>query len=410
MNRYGQPLPTINKSYMSAILARQEGDTYTYENIVTPNRHAVQSNVIVQIGQSVNIFPDPVPTENFNVIGVSLDTMDESNPFDDNYEVKLTQGLASTSLTETYTSPFLAGVNFFRNYPVANNFMNLELVNPSTNNSNLHCNVTVTLSKYTQFNPPSQLGDNVEYKSMSNLIRNGNYYIDDISRGLFDSVKLVNIQGMMNQESSNTHVVCPLEFTIPTSNTFVEVYAQSDDAADTFEIAVNGNTDLTNDGRIANGLLLQGTTPSAISLNRYKSIDTINLMGNVNTGNISIYTSGTNLGRNYVPAGWANSAAAVYYISKRSVAILKYIEVNGYSELHVSRVRAVIADNSTGQKTVWESRISDGNVERLWTPDLFIDSDHTLYVEMEGTSPVGNDQEINVNCKLLEYYNHPRRD
>jgi hypothetical protein len=62
MNRYGQPLPTINKSYMSAIMARQEGDTYSYENIVTPNKHAVRSNVVVGVGERVKIFPESVPT------------------------------------------------------------------------------------------------------------------------------------------------------------------------------------------------------------------------------------------------------------------------------------------------------------------------------------------------------------
>ena len=411
MNRYGQQLPTINKNYMSAILSRQDGATYSsYDTIQTPNKEAVKSNVIVQVGQSLPVFSTPVPTENFNVISVSLDAMNESNALGENYDVILKQGLASTSLTETYTSPFLGQTNFYRNYPVANNFMNLELSNPSTNNSNLHANVVITLSKYTQFNPPTQLGDNVEYKSMANLSRQGNFFIDDVSRGLVDSVQLINIQGMVNEVSANTHVVCPIEFQVPTSNVYTEVYCQSDSGLDTFEIFVSGDTDVIPDGRATDGITLQGTTPSAISINRYKSIDSVDCLGNVNTGNISIRTSGTNLGMNYVPAGWANTAGAVYYISNRSVGVLKVLEVNGYSTLHVSRIRAVLQDNSTGQKTVWESRIADGDVQRLWTPDIFIPSGTTVYVEMEGHSPVGSDQEINVNVKILEYHLNPSRN
>ena len=394
---------------MSAIMARQEGDTYSYENIVTPNKHAVRSNVVVGVGERVKIFPESVPTENFNVIGISLDTYNQNNDASENYNVNLLQGLTNSILDKNFSSPFLSYQNFYRNYPVANNFMNVELHNPAENDADLHANVVVTLSKYTQFNPPTQIGDNVNFKSMANLAREGNLYLDDVSRGLYDYAKLVNIQGMTRQESANTHVVCPIEFPIPTSNTYTEVYAVSDSPSDTMEIFVRGDTDIGPDGRASNGLELQGTTPSAISLNRFKSIDTVDFFGSVNTGNISIYTNGTNIGMNYIPAGWANTAAAVYYISKRSVGVLKYVEVNGYSEFHVSRIRAVIQDENTGQKTVWESRISDGNISRLWTPDLYIDSNHTLYVELEGTSPVGTDQEVNVNCKIIEYYLNPGR-
>jgi hypothetical protein len=411
MSRYGQPLPTINKNYMSAILSRQSGDTYSsYDTIQTPNNEAVRSNVVVEVGKTTSIFSNPVPTENFNVISVSVDTMNGENGFNDNYEIKLKQGLASTSLSETFVSPILSKTNFYRNYPVANNFINLELFNPTENTSNLHANVVITLSKYTQFNPPTQLGDGVEYKSMANLAREGNIFIDDVSRQLIDGVELINIQGMVNEVSANVHVVSPIEFSIPTSNVYTEVYVQSDSPSDNFEIFLSGNTDLGSEGRITNGLFLLGTSPSVISINRFKSIDTIDFNGNVNTGNISVYTNGTNLARNYCPAGWANTAAAVYYINKRSVGVLKYIEVNGYSTLHVSRIRAVIQDESTGQKTVWESRIADGDIQRLWSPDLQIPSNHTLYVEMDGHSPLGSDQEINVNFKILQYSLHPSRE
>lgn len=411
MSRYGQPLPTINKNYMSAILSRQSGDTYSsYDTIQTPNREAVRSNIIVEVGKTTSIFSKPVPSENFNVISVSLDTMNGLNGFQDNYEVRLRQGLAPTSLSETFVSPITSNTNFYRNYPVANNFINVELFNPSENTIALHANVVITLSKYTQFNPPTQLGDNVEYKSMANLAREGNIFIDDVSRQLMDGVELINIQGMVNEVSANVHVVCPIEFEIPTSNVYTEVYVQSDSPSDTFEIFLSGDTDFGSDGRVTNGLFLAGTSPSSISINRFKSIDSIDFKGNVNTGNISVYTNGTNLAKNYCPAGWANTAASVYYINKNSVGILKFIEVNGYSTLHVSRIRGVIQDQSTGQKTVWESRIADGDIQRLWSPDLLIPSNHTLYVEMDGHSPLGNDQEINVNFKILQYSKHPSRE
>jgi hypothetical protein len=410
MNRYGQPLPTISKNYMSAILGRQEGKVYsTYENLVCPGVESNRSNVIVSSGSTLDLYTDPIDTQNFNVIQVSLDTKNSNNDPSDIFSVKLSQGLARTSLDETYESPLLAQSNFFRNYPVANNFAQITLDNTIGQND-LHCNVCITLSKFTQFNPPSQLGDTVEFKSMANLTRNANYFIDDVSRGLVPSVNLINIQGMMLQESSNTHVVCPIEFQVPTSNTYAEVYAVSDSPLDTFELDISGDTDSVGRlGRNTNGITLQGLTPSVISIDRYKSIDLISTRGITNSGNISIKATGTNIPYNYIPKGWANTAAAVYYIQNNSVGVLKEIRVNGYSELHVSRIRAVLQDGDTGIKEIWENRIADGNIDRLWTPDYYIPPNTTLYVEMEGHSPVGNDQEINVECKILEYMNRPEK-
>lgn len=408
MNRYGQHLPTISRNYMSAILGRQDGSTYSsYENIVTPNAEAVKSNIVVASGSTTNIFSEPQNSENFNVIQISLDTMHINNDVNDVYNISLKQGVASTSLTETYNSPVKAKSNFQRNYPVTNNFFNIELLNNAGND--LHANVVVTLSKYTQFNPPSQLGDNIDFKVMTNLVRDSNMFIDDVSRGLVESCKLINIQGMMNSESANTHVVAPIEFQVPTSNSYAEVYAVSDSVSDNFEFDISGDTDVTDYGRIVNGLTLTGTTPSIISVNRYKSIDLVNLRGNVNSGNISIYSTGTNIPYNYIPKNWANTSAAVYYIQNDAKGVLKEIRVDGYSTLHVSRIRAVIQDSSTGIKEIWESRIADGDISRVFKPDYLIPSNSTLYIEMEGSSPVGTDQEINVNVKIIEYLTKPEK-
>ena len=408
MNTYGQPLPPIRREYMSAILGRQNGSTYSnYNNIVTPNAEATRSNVLVKAGESFDVFTHPRISENFNVIQISLDTMHHNNDATDDYSVSLLQGLARTSLTETYNSPLKPFTNFQRNYPVTNNFFNVRLNNDSTND--FRANVVVTLSKYTQFNPPSQMGDNVDFKVMTNLVRDSNIFLDDVSRGLVESAKLINVQGMVNQESANTHVVCPIEFPVPTSNTYVEVYAVSDSASDNFEIDISGDTDVTDYGRIANGLTLTGTTPSTISLNRYKSIDLVDFRGNNNVGNVSILSSGTNIPYNFIPKGWANTSALVYYIQNDAVGVLKEIRVDGYSTLHVARIRAVIQNSGTGKKEIWENRIADGQISRVFTPDYLIPSNSTLYVEIEGHSPVGNDQEINVNAKIVEYLLRPEK-
>ena len=79
-SRYFSAYPTINPSYLSGGTNRQDGDSYTFNDIVRPNKNALKSNVIVQPNIDYDVFKnynddlEPISTGNFNVIGISVDT------------------------------------------------------------------------------------------------------------------------------------------------------------------------------------------------------------------------------------------------------------------------------------------------------------------------------------------------
>jgi hypothetical protein len=387
---------------MSGNLDRYQGHgVYDYTNIVSPNKDAIKSNITIEANSSLDIFTANVATQNFNVIQVSMDTFYEADP-SKYLNVNIKQGLHPDHCTTSYQTPVKGGVNFFRNYPVKNNFMNVNIENPFTTDTN--CNVVITLSKFTQFNPPSQIGDQVKFKEMTNLNRNANKFYDDVARDKFESVEVINRTGSFRTGNSTAQILAPIQVLPNLSNSYAEVYCQSDSISDTFEIALSGDTDVGADGRIENQIELFGTSMSEITLNRFKSIDTVDLRGNNNSGNITVYHSGTNKLLNYIPKDYANTSACLYYVESRATAVLKQVHIDGFTQLTPGKVRLNVLDHNTGVITHWDSVYNDGNISNDWYPDLFIDSNSTVYLEVQNDSG-GTETSITGSIKLILYYN-----
>jgi len=355
-SRYFSAYPTINPSYLSGGTNRQDGDSYTFNDIVRPNKNALKSNVIVQPNIDYDVFKnynddlEPISTENFNVIGISVDTnIVDSNgvPLNNDTDIiflDVLQGHNKSDMAVSYTTPIDSNSVFFRNYPVRNNYCNVRFRNNKV--SNVHINHEVTLSKFTQFNPPSQLGDNVKFAEMSDLIRNGNNFYDDVSREQFENAKIINRFGYLKDNVNSKQIISPILLEENTSNTFVEVFGVSDSVFDNFEMGISGETDVLNIGRINNVIELFGTSNSTISINRYKYIDTVDLLGNTNTGNVSIYKTGTLDAVAYIPKGYGNVSSPIYYINKIEEGVLKEVRLNGSVKIQNGSVQVRLAKGS----------------------------------------------------------------
>ena len=416
-SRYFSAYPTINPGYLSGGTNRQDGDSYTFNDIVRPNKNALKSNVIVQPNIDYDVFItnnnilDPISTSNFNVIGISVDTniVDSNgiplNSSDDIIFLDVLQGHNKTDMAVSYTTPIESNSVFFRNYPVRNNYCNVRFRNNKV--SNVHVNHEITLSKFTQFNPPSQLGDNVKFAEMSDLIRNGNNFYDDVSREQFENAKIINRFGYLKDNVNSTQIISPILLEENTSNTFVEVFGVSDSNADNFELEISGETDIFSLGRINNAIELFGTSNSTISTNRYKYIDTVDLLGNNNTGNVTIYKTGTLDAVAYIPKGYGNISSPIYYINKIEEGVLKEVRLSGIAKIQNGSVQVRLAQGSE-IKTIWSSGIMDGEVNNVWKPDYKIPSNSTVYALVEDLdTTVYSDERIDLSMKILKYELQP---
>ena len=417
-SKYFSAYPTINPGYLSGGTNRQDGDSYSFNDIVSPNKNALKSNVIVQPNIDYHVFKkyndilDPISTSNFNVIGVSVDTniVDSSGtPLNNDTDIiflDVLQGHHKNNMAVSYTTPIESNSVFFKNYPVRNNYCNIRFRNNKV--SNVHVNHEVTLSKFTQFNPPSQLGDNVKFAEMSDLIRQGNNFYDDVSREQFENAKIINRFGYIKDNVNSKQIISPILLEENTSNTFVEVFGISDSVFDNFEIKISGETDVFNIGRINNVIQLFGTYNSTISINRYKYIDTVDLLGNTNTGNVSIYKTGTLDAVAYIPKGYGNISSPIYYINKIEEGVLKEIRLNGISKIQNGSVQVRLAQGSE-IKTIWTSGIMDGEVNRVWKPDYKIPSNSTVYALVEDLdTTVYSNERIDLSMKILKYELQPK--
>ena len=415
-SRYFSAYPTINPSYLSSGASR-DVNNYTFEDIVRPNQNAFKSNVIVQPNINFDVFKnykndlEPISTSNFNVIGVSVDTnIVNGNGFPINNDndiifLDVLQGQNKSDMVVSYSTPILPNNVFYRNYPVKNNLCNIRFRNEKS--SNVHVSYDISLSKFTQFNPPSQLGDDVEFAEMSNLIRSGNDFYDDVSREQFENAKIINRFGYLKDNVNSTQIISPILLEENTSNTFAEVFGISDSASDVFNMDISGETDLFNLGRINNRITLLGTSNSTISINRYKYIDTVDLLGNNNTGNISIYKTGTFDAVAYIPKGFANVSSPIYYINKIEEGVLKEVKLNGSVKIQNGSVQVRLAQGSS-VKTIWSSGIINSDVKNVWKPDYKIPSNSTIYAIVEDIdTTIYADERIDISMKILKYEKQP---
>jgi hypothetical protein len=413
-SRYFSPYPTINSGYLSGGTGRQNNDTFTFQDIVRPNNNAKSTNINIQPNISYNVFSnknsdfvdvvDPIETKNFNVIRVSVDSIYKENKYGDDFFVDILQGQNPNNLAVSYTTPLKSNDIFFRSYPVKNNFCNVRFRNNTS--ANIRIDHDISLSKFSQFNPPSQIGDNIEFKEMVNLTRIANNYYDDVSRELFENSSIVNRFGYFENNVINNQIVAPVNILENTSNTFVEVYAKSDSALDTFQFTINGNTDILDNGRVLNGLELFGTSNSLISLSRYKYIDTIDMPQN-NSGNVSIYKNGTNELVAYIPKDTRALSSPLYYINKIEEGVLKEVRLKGLTQLQNGSIdiRLTEGDNI---KTIWTTGVLDGVVDNVWFPDFKIPSNSTVYaiVKNVDTTTHGNER-VDISLKILKYNLQP---
>jgi hypothetical protein len=137
-----------------------------------------------------------IPSGDFNVIKIDLSTMET------NYDTRLdifygySQSIGKGSIK--YSTIIPPSSNFYRNFPIENEFFTISLTNLNTiglEPSLIHGRVS--LAKYTQYNAPVQINDDINRYSMATLNRVGNDYNLDILTEKITDVKKTDRLGVM---------------------------------------------------------------------------------------------------------------------------------------------------------------------------------------------------------------------
>ena len=424
-NRYFSAYPTLNPGYLSGGTTRTDNGSYTFQDVVVPNTQGKTANVVIQPNIDSLVFKnrggngEAIATDNFNIIKISCDTdLSPINPSgfpepinteDQTMFMDILQGLTEDNLSVSYTTPINSRQIFYRNYPVNNNFFNVRFRNEQS--SNMHISFEISLSKFTQFNPPSQIGDKVPFAEMSSLNRNANEYYDDVSRSKFGNAEIINKFGYCEKNISNTQILSPVYIQENTSNTFTQVTGISDSVSDTIsELQVSGQTNFLNLGRISNGIDINGTSAGTNSINSFRYIDSVSFPDGVtNTGNISIYKNGTTDLVAYIPQGFRNVSSPIYYINKLEEGVLKEVRLTGTTIMQEGQIEVRLA-RGVDIETIWTSGVTDGKTDTMWTPDYFLPADSTVYAiarNINTTAFATGAERIDLSLKIAKYNTKP---
>ena len=410
-SKYLSSYPNINPSYLSGA-GNRNSNIFGFNDIVKPNNNAVKNEVQILANSNIIIFNNnnnlgiPIETSNFNVIRISIDTQKYFTDGDEEHELilEVLQGNSPDSLNVSYSTPIKVPQVFHRSYPVKNNFCNIKIKNEN-NIINSTLDYNISLSKFSQYTTPSQLGDVVEFKEMVSLDRSSNNFYDDVSRNLFSYSSIINRFGYFKDNLLTNQIVSPITILENLNNSYLQVYAVSDSPLDTFSFFLSGNTnnlDALNVGRIKNIIQLNGTTNSVLSINNYKYIDTIEDFNSTNVGNISIFNS-NNFLLGYIPAGSSALSSPIYYINKLEEGVLKEVSIEGLVQLQNGYID-IKTNNESKITTIHTFLIFDGKIQNKWCPDFKIDSNTSVYCVARDLNTIINGNEgISISLKIIKY-------
>ena len=343
-----------------------------------------------------------VNTSNFNVIKMDIDnSKGQANLVLDIYYG--TKNNLSESVKK-YSTIISQGELFYRNYPIENQFFNFTCKNVSEANDAIF-NGRITMSRFTQYNVPNQISDEINRFSLATVERSGNSFdndiliqrVEDIVKtdriGVMDSV-LATKQTFWNHDSA-------FDFT---SNVSTDIVANSTNALDTMTITISGKG-LT-DGYQTEQLTLAGTS-NVFGLLNYKVIDDIVVTDGVtNSGDVEIQRVTNGEVMNYMNAGAGRSTSMIYVCPQNTKAIIKNFSLNGFTSLNTeSKVKLYKVIENERSILVYQNNTRDAQIIESQDLDIALDAGETIYGEVDSVNVTSNlgDSYFSSRLNVLEY-------
>jgi hypothetical protein len=337
-------------------------------NTCFPLNHNFQTALVGDYSSS-NLM---IPSDEFNVIKVDISTQNtiQNTRLDVFYGHN--QSLDNSSIR--YSTIIQSGSNFYRNYPVENKFFSISLKNlDDSAEGSSEVKGSVTLSKYTQYNAPVQMSDQIDRFTMGTLERQANDFNFDIINGRISDVKKVERIGEMPSNYGNPEqIVWGIDAfnNFALSEDFRPLVLRSEGVSPN-----NGNKQVIIEG-IATGdifvtelVTLAPGTSNAFTISEYKFVGNMYFQdgGENEADNLVAADRDTGTIYNYIDGSSTTSTSLLYTCPSETSAIIHDINLNGRTNLvngsyfNLSKVNY----SSNSRTNIYQNRTIDDSLNTV---------------------------------------------
>jgi len=422
-NISSQSPPKIKKTYQSGLYLPNQDPQKTHERVnhkfagsVFKTSMPLTSNTMFPF---VNVDTDTlnftgntmVDSDNFNVIKVDLNTHKCDNATKLNVHYCHEDSLADSNIK--YSTIVAPNTNFYRNFPIENKFFSISFENMFTDDptSNGIVEGNVSLSRYTEFNPPLQTQDLTDRFMLNNATRITNSFDDDISlenrvtdvarytrMGITNSITAVE---MLNWDQGSN-----FDFGNSTYTNVNIVSSEMGDAGK--EVAIRG---LRSSGIVGEEVLvLGGTSNSTTSVRSYNCIDEIKVINANNLGNLKVKRATNAELMCYSQTGSGRSTTLSYINTDKGKSIIKTLSIIGHIGInHATKFSLYKINNEGERKMLFNTNIQNGFIDNTYELNEIMAPSERVYGELISGSTVslGDPTTITTRLDILEYSTNP---
>jgi hypothetical protein len=426
MSNYVRTPPVLNKSFTSGTFFTQgipnntdlDNDKHFFTSLFTSNI-GTSNSVFVHQKPLVEITPaqlssgsltsnSMIPSSNYNVIKVDIKNKGEK---DDptytsnillNIHYSLTPNLGDA--TTKYSTIIQGGTNFYRNYPIENQYFGVSIKNLDPANEAIF-EGKVTLSKYTQYSVPSQIKDPINRFSLSNVVRDGNNFTDDVLlnrvEDVFQTARIGTCDNILATRQTLWNNGTAFNFT---SNTSTDVVVKSFSPSDTGLVSISGKDEF--DQKKEDIITLAGTS-NVFAINSYKVIDNILCLGDFNNEGkviVSRLTNGEVM--NVMDPEAGRSTSLIYVVPDDTNAVVRTLNINGRSSLNTkTKFKLYKVVNNLRNVLVYQNDIRDDMININIPIEIKLVAGETIYAELTSLNIGGvlGDSVYDAKLNIFEY-------
>jgi len=332
-------------------------------NIAFPFNHNYQTPIVGDYGTS-NLM---IPSGEFNVLKVDISSQKTND--DTRLDIYYGHNQNLEDSTIKYSTIIEGGTNFYRNYPIENEYFSISLKNlDQTISESSIIDGRVTLSKYTQYNAPIQLSDEINRFTMGSIERQANNYNWDIINGRVSDVSKVERIGVMPTDYGNAEQIV---WGINSFNTFktaldfrpLVVRTEGGDNTNT-EVVIEG-IGIGNE-YIKESVTLPSGSSNAFTINEYKFVGNMYFLNGGENGGLSVIAADRDTGvvYNYIEGDSTTSTSLLYTCPTDKTAIIKDINLSGRMNLvnrsHFDLTKVNYTSNS--RTSIFQNRTIDDSL------------------------------------------------
>ena len=394
-----------NKSNLNEVYAFPQSEftaNIGTSNTVYPLLKVVQATS--ELDFSLNTSNAMVDSSSFNVIKCDLKNTSTTS-------IKLSMFYSqSNDLKEAdvvYTTIVPADTNFYRNYPVLNRYFSLSLTSLADTVEEFHIvNGYVTLSKFTEYNAPVAVGDDVNRFNMANVDRIVNDYKDDVCIDRITDVNKISRLGIcdsiLNLNQNIWNYNGEFDFDNLVSNNLM---IRSSSLTDNQRVLISGltNTDVFSEEEIT----LNGTS-NVNAIGDFKVISDLRLLNGNNTGEINVYKFGTLNLMAQIKKQAGRMTNLTYLVPPDYKSVIKRLDINGFtglnleSKLNIYKVNA----STSSRELLYNNNQIDSHLGQQVELNIPLDDKDIVYGVINSSNiglPNFGDSQYSVRMDIMEY-------